>query len=110
MSEVMYDDGYTNIVNIDISSVVIKQMAERNAKRVGMKYETMDVRDIKYPDNYFDLAIDKSTIDALLCGDEAFINVAKMTKEIERTLKVGGSYMVISYGKPENRLLHLVIT
>jgi ubiquinone/menaquinone biosynthesis C-methylase UbiE len=104
----MYDDGYTNITNIDISGIVIKQMTERNVKRVSMKDEIMDVRDIKYPDNHFDLAIDKSTIDALLCGDEAFINVAKMTKEIQRTLKVGAAYMVISYGKPENRILHFV--
>ena len=40
----------------------------------------MDVRQIKYPDNSFDIAIDKSTIDALLCGDNAFINVALMMK------------------------------
>jgi len=40
----------------------------------------MDVRDIKYPDNFFDLAIDKSTIDALLWGNNSFLNVAKMTK------------------------------
>ncbi len=30
MSEDMVKDGYANIVNIDISSVVIKKMAERN--------------------------------------------------------------------------------
>ena len=41
----------------------------------GMTYEVMDARDIKYEDNTFDLVVDKSTIDALLCGDDAFINV-----------------------------------
>jgi ubiquinone/menaquinone biosynthesis C-methylase UbiE len=66
----------------------------------------MDVRDIKYQDNYFDLAIDKSTIDALLCGENSFINVTKMIKEVQRTLKVGGVYMVISYGQPDNRVFH----
>ena len=108
MSEAMFDDGYKNVINIDISSVVIKQMKERNTKRAGLVYEEMDVRDLKYPDNYFDLEIDKSTIDALLCGEEAFINVAKMTKEIIRTTKEDGNYMVISYGKPENRMPHFV--
>ncbi len=34
-----------------------------------------------YDSNFFDLIIDKSTIDALLCGEDAFINVAKMLKE-----------------------------
>jgi len=68
----------------------------------------MDVRDLKYESNCFDLAIDKSTIDALLCGDNSFINVAIMTREVQRVLKVGGIYMIISYGQPENRIMHLV--
>ena len=38
----------------------------------------MDVRNMSYPSNIFDLIIDKSTIDALLCGDSAYMNVAKM--------------------------------
>lgn len=42
----------------------------------------MDVCDLKYPDNYFDIAVDKSTIDALLCGDNAYLNVATMMKEV----------------------------
>ena len=62
---------------------------------------------MKYPDGYFDIAIDKSTIDAILCGDNAFLNVARMTKEIQRVLKEGGVYIAISYGKPENRSFHL---
>jgi ubiquinone/menaquinone biosynthesis C-methylase UbiE len=106
-SENMYDDGYHNIKNIDISHYVIDLMKERSKNRPEMTYEVMDVRDIKYESNYFDLAIDKSTIDALLCGDDAFINVAKMIKEVQRVLKVGGYYMIISYGTPDNRVLHL---
>ena len=47
-----------------------------------MDFYVGDVRNIEWPDNTFDLAIDKSTIDALLCGDYSFTNVAKMTKEI----------------------------
>ena len=76
-SENMYDDGYTNIKNIDISQSVISQMSERCKNRPKMTYEVMDVRDIKYENNFFDLAIDKSTIDALLCGDDSFINVGE---------------------------------
>jgi len=106
-AENMYDDGYKNIKNIDISHNVIKAMAERNKEKEGMIYEVMDVRDLKYEDNSFDLAVDKSTIDALLCGEDAFINVAKMIKEVQRVLKVGGYYMIVSYGTPEYRMLHL---
>jgi len=106
-AENMYCDGYKNIKNIDISHNVIKIMAERNKDKEGMTYEVMDVRDLKYEDNSFDLAVDKSTIDALLCGEDAFINVAKMIKEVQRVLKVGGYYMIVSYGTPEYRMLHL---
>ena len=106
-AEDMYNDGYKNIKNIDISHNVIKTMAERNKDKEGMIYEVMDVRDLKYEDNSFDLAVDKSTIDALLCGEDAFINVAKMIKEVQRVIKVGGYYMIVSYGTPEYRMLHL---
>jgi ubiquinone/menaquinone biosynthesis C-methylase UbiE len=67
----------------------------------------MDVRKLDYPDSSFDIAIDKSTMDALLCGENSFLNVAIMTKEVQRVLKNDGVYMVISYGQPENRVLHL---
>ena len=102
LSENMYDDGFHNISNIDISSVVIKQMSERNKDRTEMKYEVMDCTNMKFPDNYFDIAIDKSTIDALLCGDNAYLMVAKLTKEVQRVLKTDGVYVAISYGKPES--------
>jgi 2-polyprenyl-3-methyl-5-hydroxy-6-metoxy-1,4-benzoquinol methylase len=84
-SENMYDDGFVNIKNIDISEVVITQMAARNLKRPKMSYEVMDVKSLKYPDNSFDIAIDKSTIDALLCGEDSFYNVALMIKVIIRS-------------------------
>lgn len=67
----------------------------------------MDVRNLKYVDGYFNIVIDKSTIDALLCGERSFINVAIMIKEAQRVLEDGGIYMIISYGQPENRIFHL---
>ena len=107
ISENMYDDGYHHIKNIDISHNVINLMKERSKNRPEMTYEVMDALDLKFENNFFDLVIDKSTIDALLCGDNAFINVAKMIKEVQRVLKVGGYYMIVSYGTPEYRLIHL---
>ena len=82
-------------------------MSERSKNRPEMTYKVMDVRDIKYENNCFDLAIDESTIDALLCEDDAFINVSKMIKEVQRVLKVEGYYMIISYGAPDYRLMYL---
>lgn len=39
----MYDAGYHQIWNMDISSVVIEQMSERNKDRIDMKWDVMDV-------------------------------------------------------------------
>jgi ubiquinone/menaquinone biosynthesis C-methylase UbiE len=105
-SEDLYEAGFENVWNIDISPVVINQMKQRNAHRPKMKYQVMDVCDLKYPDNYFDVAIDKSTIDAILCGDNPFLNTAIMLKESQRVLKEGGVYVGISYGKPSSRSFH----
>ena len=81
-SEDLYDDGYTNVVNVDISSVVIGQMQDRNLERPLMEWKVMDVTDMsEFESNSFDIAIDKSTIDALLCGDDSFLKVAEMLKE-----------------------------
>ena len=109
-SEDLYDAGYHNIVNVDISSVVIEQMNERNnEKRPGMVYQVMDICDMReFESNSFDMAIDKSTIDALLCGDDSFLKVAQMLKETQRVLKTDGVYFAISYGKPESRSFHFV--
>ena len=46
-------------------------------------------------------------MDAILCGENSFLNAAKMLKEVQRILKIGGYYMMISYGTPDARLLHL---
>jgi len=46
-SEDMYDDGFKNIVNVDISSVCIRQMRERNIEeRPEMQWVTMDITDM----------------------------------------------------------------
>ena len=63
ISEEMYDDGYSFIWNTDISSTVINQMKEQNANnRPGMIWEVDDALNMKYPDELFDVIIDKSII------------------------------------------------
>ena len=82
-------------------------MKSRNKDKKGLHFDVMDVCEMAYKDETFDLVIDKSTIDAILCGDHCFMLVAKMLKEISRVLKTGGYYIIISYGKPESRMVHL---
>ncbi|OXB33709.1 hypothetical protein J007_06636 [Cryptococcus neoformans] len=67
LGEVLYDAGWKNIVNIDYSKIVIEQMQERHVeKRPEMTWLEMDVMDLKFGENEFDLVIDKGTMDAML--------------------------------------------
>ena len=66
----------------------------------------MDCRELEFPDETFDMIIDKSTADALLCGSHAFKNLAITLKECQRVLKTHGIYIAISYGVPANREFH----
>ena|SRR3990167_4015516 len=62
ISEEMYDDGYSFIWNTDISETVISQMHEQNESiRPGMIWEVDDALNMKYPDEMFDVIIDKSS-------------------------------------------------
>lgn len=41
----------------------------------------MDALNMEFPDDTFDLVIDKSTLDAILCGKQSFLNASKMVFE-----------------------------
>ena len=81
-------------------------MKERYADIPSMRFEFMDCTKMTYPDESFEVAIDKSTLDTILCGKNSHCNAVLMLKEAQRVLTVGGYYIAISYGLPDNRLLH----
>ena len=66
-------DNFQNIVNMDISKVVLEKMKERTDKIEKCKnfvYDEMDATKMTYGDNSFDLTIDKGTYDALACNEK----------------------------------------
>merc|ERR1711879_244761 len=69
LSEDMYNDGYKNIVNNDFSEIVIENMKQKYKETApDMDWLVMDVMDMKeLPDASFDVAIDKGTMDAIMC-------------------------------------------
>ncbi|KAK6913619.1 Methyltransferase type 11 [Dillenia turbinata] len=101
----MADDGYEDLVNIDISSVVIDAMQRKYSDRPQLKYTQMDVRDMSpLETGLFDSVIDKGTLDSLLCGQNSQQNAARMLQEVGRVLKDRGVYILITYGAPIYRL------
>jgi len=99
LSEDMYDVGYHDIVNIDISDLVIKQMLKKNqVERKNMKYMKMDVKCMTFDNEMFDMIIDKGTLDALFTDntEENIKEVVKMFNEYKRVIKDGGCYICIT--------------
>merc|ERR1719171_1370426 len=58
----------------------------------------MDATNMTFPDETFDLVIDKGTFDALACeaGDDKEL-ARELTKEMVRTLKVGGRMVLVTH-------------
>ncbi|XP_011210039.2 eEF1A lysine and N-terminal methyltransferase homolog [Bactrocera dorsalis] len=95
----MYDSGFRNITNIDISTVAIRKMLEVNAhKRESMKFLQMDATQMTFEDEYFSVALDKGTLDALFVDDtpEVHATVERYFNEIKRTMRNGGRYLCIT--------------
>lgn len=95
----LYDAGYKNMINIDISEVVIKQMREWNrSKRPDLPYEVMDVTKMTYSDEKFSVVLDKGTLDAIMpdITDTTLEVVDKFFQEIHRVLRNGGRFVCIS--------------
>ncbi|CAM9281583.1 unnamed protein product [Phaeothamnion confervicola] len=108
LAEDMNEDGYSNITCIDSSKVVADAMHEKFTKeRPALRYTHMNANNLNFPDETYDVVIDKACLDSVLCGEGSTVNVTKMCNEISRVLKAHGLYFVVSYGAPENRLTFL---
>ncbi|KAI3842967.1 hypothetical protein MKX03_020620 [Papaver bracteatum] len=105
ISEDMANDGFEDIVNIDISSVVIEAMQTKYQDIPALKYIQMDVRDMSgFESGSFDAVLDKGTLDSIMCGHNSQENASKMLEEVGRVLKDNGVYILITYGAPAYRL------
>lgn len=98
LSADLYDVGYQNITNIDVSEVVIKQMNSINSHRTNMKFLCMDALNTTFSNEEFNVVLDKGTLDALMPDDteETKQTIDKYFSEIKRVLKLGGRFVCIS--------------
>lgn len=106
----MYDVGYRNITNIDISNTVIRQMLSQNDKnRPNLKYLQMDALETSFHNEEFNVVIDKGTLDALMPNEtsEVLEKILKYFDEIHRILKPTGRYLCISL--LQEHILHALL-
>lgn len=100
MSNQMYKDNFKNIINIDISDVVIDKMQKQFPL---MKWLEMDATKMTFEDNTFDCVIDKGTLDAIMCCGNPR-PPTRMIREMHRVTKIGGKYCIITHGAPDTRV------
>lgn len=76
------------------------------ARHPSITWQTMDIRHLTFPDQNFDICIDKATLDAMLYGslweppDEVQANVKAYVDEVARVLKPGGEWLYITWRQP----------
>lgn len=69
MSYELFLGGFPDVTSVDYSSVVVGAMQTRYAHLPKLRWETMDVRALGFPDGSFDVVLEKGTLDALLAGE-----------------------------------------
>ena len=113
----LYDDGYTNIVNIDYSQNVIEKMKLKNSHRNKMTWVVMDMTNMNpFSNESFDVVIDKAAMDAIMTEendvwnpDENVIHMARlMCQHISRILVPNGYHLHISFAQPHFRKKYLL--
>lgn len=103
-----------HITAVDYAEPVIRDMRVLHCDVKNVTWETMDVRQLALPDDYFDVVIEKGCLDCVHCFsplDEIIdkssrTNIVQAVSEIERVLKPNGHLISVSHAQPEQRTQH----
>ena len=100
--------GYGKVVDVDRDSATLEKMWQRWQKRCKTTHVDPSRLDIcaldfttatlPYPNNYFDLVLDKSTLDCTLCSENA---TSSLLCQVYQSLAIGGVYLLISFHELE---------
>ena len=83
-------------------------MYQRNKNcRPSLFWKTMDAQNLDFSDGFFDIIIDKSTIDCMVCCQNAEKLIENTMKECQRVLKPTGYLLSISLSDPSKRIPHI---
>ncbi|WFD48863.1 hypothetical protein GLX27_003534 [Malassezia furfur] len=119
LSADMYKDGYTNIVNLDYSKVLIEKM---QARYPDLDWRVMDIRELREHAeelgglDSWDVIIDKGTMDALMAENASVWSPSEqvldnVTREVDGVLALlkprTGVFLYFTFGQPHFRLPHM---
>ncbi|XWS35164.1 hypothetical protein CRYUN_Cryun21dG0102300 [Craigia yunnanensis] len=97
LSEHLYDAGFEDITNIDFSKVVISEMLRRNVRdRPNMRWRVMDMTQMQFRDDTFDVVLDKGGLDALMEPELGPQLGNQYLSEVKRVLKSRGKFICLT--------------
>jgi 2-polyprenyl-3-methyl-5-hydroxy-6-metoxy-1,4-benzoquinol methylase len=97
IAEEMYKENYKHITNIDISKEVVKEMSNYyNEKNLDIKYLQMDMLNLEFEKDSFDVVLDKAGSDVLLVGKKPFKTYRKFMLQLEKVLKSNGKFVFVT--------------
>lgn len=101
IAEELYNDGFKDIMNIDISQTAIDKMSAKFAGILALKFVKMDMLQMSFADGSFDFILDKGTLDALYTGSSEL--VPAVVAQVFRVLRPGGLFVSMTFGTPKTR-------
>lgn len=97
----LLSEGYSPPINIDICPGLIAELSQEDQES---EFRVQDVRELDYPDESFDVVLDKATFDTLICVRNPKESAHAALTAIYRVLAPRGLYICISHAPPAERL------
>jgi len=101
LAEELANDGYTDIVSVDIAQSAIDKMTDKFKGVSALRFQQMDATKMTFKDNSFDVVFDKGTLDAMYTGAAHLVKLA--VPEVFRVLRPGGVFVSLTFGHPRSR-------
>ena len=90
------DNDDKNQQDINALNQQALQQSQLKKKRQVISYAVMDCRNLEYEDESFDVIIDKSLLDSLLCFENCEESISNYLSNVARVLKPNGRFINIS--------------
>lgn len=112
----LYDNGFHNVVAIDVSKDVIDRMVQLQNSHPQVSWMEMNPCSMNFADSSFDVVIDRHTMDKIVAHEGSVwdpdqivvVQVDQMCREISRVLSHTGLFFQISLSQPHFRTKYLM--
>lgn len=105
LSGALWNDGFYDVVNLDISPVVIQKMSEQ-LNFTSHVFQVGDMMNLTFANASFDVILDKGAVDAVFSAGKRTGRTA--IRELSRVLKFEtGRYIAVSHTEPRRRMVDL---